>query len=102
MGEPLLAGDGGRTHTFRAGVIFVENGPPPVDHLALYIDGTRGGCMNRNAMGGESEPRSHVSWKLEHPHEHRRNPLAVRHAMPFNEFESERCVELLHDDRGAS
>jgi len=58
--------------------------------------------MNRNTMRRKIEPALHIRWQLEHAHEHRRHPLAVRHTMPFDEIERECRVELFHDDRSTA
>ena len=41
MGQPLHRVDGRRAHALGAAVVLVEDGAPPVDHLALDLDGAR-------------------------------------------------------------
>ncbi len=43
-----------------------------------------------------------LGWKLEHPNEHRRNQLAVRHVVALDQREVSGGVEAFHDNGGAA
>ena len=45
---------------------------------------------------------AHLVGQFEHPREHRRHELGVRHAMALDERQELLGIEVLHDDRGAA
>ena len=98
MGQPRLAVAVDEAVALGAGVVLVEHGSPPGDHLLLHLHGARRGRMHRDPQRAQVVPLPHLVRQLQHPHEHRRHPLAVGGVVALDEHQGLLGVEVLHDD----
>ena len=46
MLQPLISGDAGKAIIFSAGIIFVNDRSPPLNHCVFYVNRTRSGCVH--------------------------------------------------------
>ncbi len=102
MGQPFLAVAGGEAQSLGRAVVLVNDGPPPRDHVALHLQGTGRGRMDRDFERRKVIARAHRLGQLQHAREHGRHELAVGDAVDLDEFEIPLGVEVLHDDGGAA
>ena len=79
--EPVGAVDERRAHALGRGVVLVDDRAPPLDHLALHLDRARRGRVDRDLLRRQVVAGAHLVGQLQHAHEHRRHPLAVRDAV---------------------
>ncbi len=102
MGEPLFAVAVDEAVAFGAGVVLVDDRPPPVDHLALDLDRAGRRCVDADVERGGVVGVAGFLVELEHPNEHRGNDLGDRDAVLFDQTEIVDRVEPLHHDHGAT
>ena len=99
---PLSGVDEGVARGFGTGVHFLENRPPPLDHLLLNRDRARCREMDRTAQRRQIVARLDLRRELQHAYQHGRYKHAVRGAIMFNRREGLLGVELAKaDDRTA-
>ena len=100
--QPLGRMHHGHADALRAGIIFIHNRPPPLDHLLFDLDRTRRCGMERALVRGQVILCAHIFGQFEHPHKMRGHPLAVRHFVFLNRLQSAFRIEALHHhDRAA-
>ena len=100
--EPLLGVDRGEQVALGAGVVLVDDRPPPLDHLRLDRRRARRGGVDDGAQRRQVEARALLLGQLEQADEHRRHHLHVRHAVALDQLQSPSRVEALHDDGRAA
>ena len=99
VGEPLVRGAVRETVELRAGVVLVEDRPPPVQHLALHFLGNGRGGMDRHLVGTEVEAASVRFGQFQHASEHGGHPLTVGDLMVLDGLQCMDGVEPWHHDR---
>ena len=94
--EPLVTVYLRYANEFGSPIILVDDWTPPLDHLAFDIHwaGRRG--MDRHAMTSQVKLSPLGMRQFEHPHEHRWHPLAVGHAVMFDEPQRLQRIEACH------
>src|SRR5262249_39692559 len=85
MLQPIRRIDHDETIAFAAGIIFVNDWPPPLYHLLLDVDSTGRGRMDRTAMRGQLVLAFYRFGQAQQPHEHGGYPLAVRDAVALDQ-----------------
>ena len=102
MGQPLLRVDERDAGALGGRVVLVEHRAPPVDHLLLDLDRARRRRVDRDLQRRHVVARADLLGQLQHPDEHRRDPLAVRDPVPLDRGQRGLRLEPLHhDDRAA-
>ena len=97
-----LAVAGGEAEAFGGAVVFVDDRPPPFDHLLLDRHRAGRGGVDRDLERGQVVALRTCLRQLQHAREHRRHELAVRDAPLLDQREITLGIEVLHDDRGAA
>jgi len=98
VGHPVGGLDPGHPVAFGAGIILVDDGPPPFDHLLLDRDRARRGGVDGELQAGDVILLAHLRRELQHLHEHGRDKLGMRHLVFLDKLEVSLRIELLHDD----
>ncbi len=100
--QRLDAVDGGEATQLGATVVLRDDRAPPVDHLPLHLDGAWRRRMDGDLQARQVVARAHGRVQLEHADEHGRHPLAVGHAVAFDQAQRFLGIELLGKDGGAA
>ena len=85
--QPFLRRGVGEAVEFRGAVVFVDDRPPPVEHLLLDAGWTGGGGVDGHSMGGQVVAPSLLLRQLQHAGEHGRHPLAMGDLVLFDGLE---------------
>src|SRR5579862_1781241 len=96
VGEPLLGGDPRAADVLGRRVVLLDDGAPPLHHLALDGDGARRGRVHDVAETGDVVAVADLLRELQEADEHGRHHLGVRHAVALDEGEELLGVEALH------
>ena len=98
VGEPVLGRGVAEAVALGSGVVLVDDRSPPVEHLLLDLDGAGRGRVDREGQAAHVVLVADLLLELEHPHEHRRDPLAVGALVPVDRRQGALGVEALHHD----
>ena len=96
LGEPMFGLDHRHPNHLAAGVVFVDDRPPPFDHFALDRHRAGRGGVDRALVAGEVVTRAQRGIELEEAHKVGRHPLAVGDFVAFDRLQRLLGIELLH------
>ena len=100
--QPLLCFHRAHPVALGARVVLQDDRSPPLDHPALDIHRAGRGGMDRPLVAGQVVARPRFPGQLEHPVEHRGDPLADVDPMVLDRLERQLRVEPLQDHDGAA
>ena len=102
VGEPALAVAVHEPVAFAAGVVLVDHGAQPLDHLLLDRCRARCSSVDDGFERRDVVLLSGLLGQLEHAHEHRRHHLAVGDVVVVDERQVLLGVEVLHRHDGGA
>ena len=100
--QPFLGVDGGKAVALGAGVVFVDDRSPPVDHRLLDRHRTGGGGVKDALQRRDVVLGADFGRQLEHAHEVRWHPLGAGDLVFLDVGQSQLGVEPLHQDHRAA
>ncbi len=102
MGEPLLAVAVAEAVALGAGVVLVDDGAPPLDHLVLDVDRARGRSVDAGDHRRHVVTVADLLGQLQHPHEHGGDHLRLGDPVLLDEAEELLGIEVLHHHQGSA
>ncbi len=96
-----FGGDQGAA-AFGGGVVLVDGVAPPVDHLALDVDGARGSGVDHVAEGGHVVAGPRLLREGQQPVELGRHHMGRGHPVALDELEHVLGQPLVHEDDGVA
>ena len=102
VGQPVVRADMAEAVALAAGVVFVDDRPPPLHHLLLDRDGAGGGGVDGRRHRGQVVAGADLRRQFQHPDEVGGHELAAVDAVFFDQLQGVLGIEFLHHHHRAA